>query len=254
MQERIKRLRQQIAEAREQLSSTEDELAARKKEIEEMDARVEAHLGHLFRELASLDDEIDSLERRLQLIQGRAVYGNNYDPIEVQYEHTWTSSNQTPNNTPDRSQTLGQKSIKQLYRKLARRYHPDLAASSIDRDFRNEKMAALNSAYSSGSLAELLALEMDQSNSAHEAGQTEERMARALEIELATIRGNIERSALELERVHQHPIVQLGLEIKLARRDGRNLLAEMALDLRHKIDERQSQRDNLRWKLDQFPR
>ena len=46
------------------------------------------------------------------------------------------------------------------------------------------------------------------------------------------------------------PIVQLNLEAKLARRQGRSLLSEMANDLRRKLARKKAERDYLKSQLD----
>ena len=48
--------------------------------------------------------------------------------------------------------------IKVLYRKLARRYHPDLARNDADRAQSNDQMKEINRAYSAGDLATLMRL------------------------------------------------------------------------------------------------
>ena len=48
--------------------------------------------------------------------------------------------------------------LKQLYRKLARRYHPDLARNAADRLQSNTQMAEINQAYADGDLAKLMNL------------------------------------------------------------------------------------------------
>lgn len=252
MQEKLKRLRGLLEETEEQLKAAQAELTARRKEIEEIEGRVDGRLGALFRRLAELEGENHELEEQIKRVHSRPIYGDSYDPIEEQYQQVWVKSRRSEEGVTKSDQPKKQKSVKSLYRELARRYHPDLAESPIDRAFRNEKMAALNSAYATGSLVELLALEMDKDGKAEDDKRTEEQMARALESELALARERLAIVKQELEGIHFHPMVELSLEIKLAQRDGRNLLAEMAAELQEKIEEGEVKRRQLRRRLDQY--
>jgi hypothetical protein len=54
----------------------------------------------------------------------------------------------------------------------------------------------------------------------------------------------------QIDQLQALPTVQLNLEIKLARRQGRNLLAEKAADLKRKIARKIAERDYLRSQLD----
>jgi curved DNA-binding protein CbpA len=129
--------------------------------------------------------------------------------------------------------------IKRLYRQLARRFHPDLAVDEADRTHRTEKMAAVNNAYAARSLTELVALAREAKISSQAPGQTEAQMIQALQAEL-------ERCQHRLRQIPHRPSVQLSLEVKMARRQGRDLLGQMAKELEHKIARKTVERDLLK--------
>ncbi len=56
----------------------------------------------------------------------------------------------------------------------------------------------------------------------------------------------------ELQGLHQRPSVQLSLEVKVARRQGRDLLGEMAAELEAKIARKTVERDMLKAQFDQM--
>jgi hypothetical protein len=139
--------------------------------------------------------------------------------------------------------------IKALYRKLARRYHPDLARSDADRVQSNAQMAEINQAYNAGDLPTLMRLDgmtipygVDinqpplQSAGHHKKSLTE---AEQIELKLKGIRGQI-------ARLSSLPIVRLSLEVKLARHQGRDLMHEMATELRYKVARKTAERDYLK--------
>ncbi len=139
---------------------------------------------------------------------------------------------------------MDEKQFKRLYRQLARRYHPDLARDQEEREIRNVQMAALNEAYEAGSLIELAALA-----GAGEVAGTDQQLISVLEKELANVRRRTMLIQNELENLHNLPTVELSLQVKVARRSGRDLLAEMARDLKGQIARKTVERDFLK---DQF--
>ncbi len=57
-----------------------------------------------------------------------------------------------------------------------------------------------------------------------------------------------------MENLHNNPVVQLSLDIKLARRRGRDLVEEMSLDLEQRILRATGKRDELKARLDRLRR
>ena len=56
----------------------------------------------------------------------------------------------------------------------------------------------------------------------------------------------------EVRNLHQRPSVQLSLEVKVARRQGRDFLGEMADEFEAKIARRTVERDMLKAQFDQL--
>ena len=152
-------------------------------------------------------------------------------------------------------QSMNKKQLKRLYRKLARRFHPDLAHDSEEVGYRTEKMAALNDAYKARSLVELAALASEGQELAADlnvTSKTESQMVQALEDELRRIKRRLRQIENDLENAHNNEIVQLSVKVKFAHRDGRDLLSELAADLKKKIRRRRAERDMLKAELDQM--
>jgi hypothetical protein len=110
-------------------------------------------------------------------------------------------------------------------------------------------MAALNEAYEAGSLVELVAL-ANESQSGSDG--SEPGMIKVLEKELRRVRRRTLLIQNEIENLHNLPTVQLSLEVKIARRSGRDLLAEMAADLKQQIRRKGAERDLLKTQFDQL--
>jgi len=251
--QKLARLREELKQAQEELAEAEANRAEQLADITAIEKKLERRIGHLIAQLATLDSDIETYRQQLQRIRSQGVLGSQYLPVEEQYRRTWEVPQKTGEDIPLGS--IDEKQIKRLYRRLARRYHPDLAKDSDEIDYRTQKMAALNEAYKARSLIEIFALASEPKTGAigldgHR--DTEAHMVKALEEELARIRNQMRQIEIEIENSHNSEIVQLSLEVKFAQRGGRDLLAEMAIDLRKTIRRRRSERDQLKAQLNQL--
>ena len=133
--------------------------------------------------------------------------------------------------------------VKRLFRQIAQRIHPDRAIDEADRAWRTHLMSEANRAYRAGdetSLREVAALwqegrggSLAQSDAVTPAPtlvrQVERMRARLLEIER------------ELQKLFGSTLYELFIAARQARRQGRDLLAEMADKLDHTIRQLQQQ-------------
>lgn len=244
-----------MQQAQEHLAAANAQLAERQAEINAIERRLRFRLGRSLDRLAELEDEIGQYRQEIEQLRIPGALEAGYLPVEEQYRRVWSRS--SDQDIYAGAEPLGQvdeKQLKRLYRRLARRYHPDLATDQSERDYRTEKMAALNEAYSSGSLIEMIALSEASGEGLGPVGHTEEEMVQALEKELARIRRKSLLVQNEIETLHNSPVVQLSLDIKLARRRGRDLLAEMSVDLERRIVRATVERDELKARLERLRR
>ena len=122
--------------------------------------------------------------------------------------------------------------LKSLYRELAKRFHPDLAANDLERESHGARMAEINDAYARGDLEALR----------HAADESDVRAS--LPPSLADLLAERERlDALiirlrqDIAELNRDPLMLLKIDTSLARHSGRDLLAEMATDIHIKIVE-----------------
>lgn len=256
--EQLARLRTELEQAHSDLIEAEAELADRMAETHAFESEVEARLGPLIDKLAALEKEIKGYKERIERVRSQRHFGSQHVPVAEQYRRTWHVPPATAAKPPpEQPSPATEAQVKRLYRQLARRFHPDLAADDTDRAYRTEKMAAVNSAYAARSLTELLALVQEAGASGIPAGrarsgQTAAQMVQALRDELARCRRRQREIEAELRRLHLRPGVELSLNVKLARRRGRDPLAEMAADLERQIARKTVERDFLKPQFDQL--
>ena len=259
-----RRASQDLRAANLELQSAEAELTELNQQLRSFEATVDARLGSLLDQLSELNAETISLDAQLRHIREERLFGTDLmryldgaprparppnltdrPPLGLDDRNSIHRTVDSPPTLPDRNIP----DIKMLYRKLARRYHPDLARSDADRVASNEQMTEINRAYNAGDLPVLMRL----------AGMT---IPYGVEIPKLTLHPGIrlnepltelEQTERKLRAVRQQitllsslPIVKLSLEVKLARHQGRDLLREMSADLQHKVRRKIAERDYLR--------
>ncbi len=240
------------------LIDAEADLADRMAEIHAFEARVEARLGRLTDRLGALEAEIRSLQEELQDLRDQRIFGS--DRVYT-YRHAQRRWNVPPRNAakppakPPSAATELQ--IKTLYRKLALEFHPDLAPDRSERDVRTQKMALINQAYAARDLTALLShargIPLTESSGPRiDLDQSSDRLVTSLRAEIERCQRRKREIEVKMQTLHLHPSVQLSLDHKLASREGRDLIAEMASDLKRSIHQRTAERDYLKSQLDQF--
>ncbi len=251
--EKVKRLRRELDSLRQELTAAEAELNNQLEDVEAFEFRFEAHVGQLLDQLAMLESEVNSYLTRIKLMrhqQSFADQGPAFDPVEEQFRQTWQQNPETaaakPTPTPP---AATQAQLKKIYRQLARQFHPDLAIDEADRQYRTDKMAAINDAYKAQSMVELMALadELAARQSRQQSSPPpDQEMLQALEQEVERCRRRLRAIDNEMRNLPNRSMVDLALKVKLARREGRDLLAEMAVELEQKIARKTAERDMLR--------
>lgn len=120
-------------------------------------------------------------------------------------------------------------SLKQLYREVAKRIHPDLATDPLEYERRQELMAAANQAYAAGDETGLrqVLIAWEQSPESVRGEGTEadlERISRKIQ----QIRRRMEHLHQETAALHHSDLYQLMDKAQVAKTQGRDLLLELA--------------------------
>jgi chromosome segregation ATPase len=259
LQEELTRLRAALEQAQADLIEAEARRTDQLAEVNAFEFEFEARVGHLWDKLDELQTEIERYNDRIHLLR------KGYLPAERQYQRAWQAPPRSAPRPPSQPPSpADEASIKRLYRQLARRFHPDLAADDAERAWRTEKMTAVNAAYAARSQVELEALGREPepfiqigrirplADRPGQAGRTEAQLIQALQNELGRCQRRLREIESELRSLHQRPSVQLSLEVKLARRQGRDVLGEMAADLERKLARKTVERDMLKAQFDQL--
>jgi hypothetical protein len=251
----------ELQDTLKQLKTAKAELNELNRQLGAFEALVDAQLGNLLDQLSELNVETATLDATLRHIREERLFGADLmryldgapkpnrpsnlsdlppsilsDRVAI---HTNTSPSSAEQVIPD---------IKVLYRKLARRHHPDLARNDGDRLSSHEQMAEINRLYQAGDLKALMRLagvwlpygvKLSESPLAA-AGKPKESLS-----ELEHAEQTLKAVRMQINRLSSLPMVKLSLEVKLARHQGRNLLREMVVELQYKVERKRAERDYL---------
>ncbi len=248
----------QLIQAKRDLSAARDELEALKKQIQSFEELVDSRLGELLDQLTALNTENLVLEGRLREIREQRLFGDQ----RMSYVDGAPAALPTPRLEdlpppgldlrlvelqPGRVAAPGYRlpDIKELYRKLARRYHPDLAGEQADQNRLHAQMVEINRMYAQGNLRGLMNLAGLTLPFWRDIPESKPVKAPLPEDDLAGTLAELSRARDEINQLRWLPSVQLSLKVKLRRHEGRDLLKEMAADLRYRLQRKQAMRDYL---------
>ncbi|HNS39409.1 MAG TPA: hypothetical protein PKJ56_04070 [Promineifilum sp.] len=255
--DRVNELQTILDELRPRLIDAEAQLAERLAAVSAFEYRLRARLDPLYRRLDSLQADIDDLRRQLQRLSVAWLDQDDASPVgeSWRFEESAASAGsfryrakvEEPTPSLEGKRLV---SLKQLYRKLAHRFHPDLAPNEADRTYRTDLMMAINAAYTAGDLEALERL-ANEPDSISRVPQTLQELAAALEREVERCRHRLHEIARELATLGKHQSARLMEQFEQAQAQGRDLLAELAANLRRRISEKLVERDVLESQLDE---
>jgi hypothetical protein len=126
--------------------------------------------------------------------------------------------------------------IRELFRQLAKRFHPDLTSDPKEKKFREAIMAQVNKAYAHRDLKKLqqLAEQPDIATASVSKDRAEEILH--LRTELVRLDGVIAELKGSLRHLEESPAMKLLMEARMQRRNGKDLLTEMESKLQEQID------------------
>ena len=265
-EEQIGRLQTELTAVQAELALAEEELAEELAEVAIFEREFDARVGYLVDELGAVEADLQRYRERVQLRREDKTFGSGYIPVEEQYRQRWTkpppgAEKKTKIRKPEpekpRPLQLNSAVMKKLYRSLTKRYHPDLAKDEADREFRTKMMVEVNEAYKSQDGAKLQELADDLDDQMvlpikpiKEPTLTNAEIIQNLKEELYQTEHRLRKVRAELRNLPNKSSVRLSLEVKLARRKGRDLMAEMIETLKRKIERKMAERDMIKAQFD----
>jgi hypothetical protein len=249
-------IEQEIESVEALLIEREAELVDLRVELSAFRLEYDTRVGRQVEELEQVETELRRCQERVadyRLWGAKGAPGTRagtpYVSVEEQFRRTWKEPEEAPAESPsweDASRPLRPSAgthIKALYRQLCRRFHPDLTQDPAERARRTQTMAAVNAAYAARDLAGLEALaEKAERSQWVETGTPEQRLA-GLKEKLAQLQQRLQQVQNEIRELVDSPAAQMSLDVKLARRQGRDLLAEMAAQTAKELTRKRAELD-----------
>ena len=256
LEEQLAHLREQIAEAEAELVEREAELVDLHTELHAFNLEYNTRVGRKAEELAAIEQEIERCQQQINLHRQWGPKGPpqvNYVPVEEQYRRAWQQPQGPPPPPPPQPiDEATEAQIKTLYRQLCHRFHPDLVADRAEQTWRTEMMQAINAAYAARSIVELQKLAKQPDRSPTVQTSTDKERLAALQERLRQIEHRLQEVEREIREITDGPDMTLSLEVKLARWDGRDLLAEMATEAEAVLMQKRSELEALKAEMEEL--
>jgi len=218
----LDRKRSELAQFQEQLADRERVVRTLKTEIRMFEQVYEEILGTRIAALEELEWQLNGL---------LGVNNPVDDANPASHGDTFAYSSHRTDLLDDEETAPGvtQKSLKSLYREVAKAIHPDLASDDVERQRRQELMAVANQAYETGDrfVLEDILSDWEQGPEVVSGLDVAMELVRVIR-QIARARQNIHALNLQVDELKATDIYSFKLRVDDALADGIDLMAEMA--------------------------
>lgn len=242
--EELEALRTKVSRRREYLELLEFELFNTRNSLQEFTEAYNARLGALEKELNRLEGLLDiKFEEEEQLrekLKGRQPRGWRYSSSGP----SRSGSGETPDEEVGEQERekrkkdpLYEEKIRELFRNLAKRFHPDLAEEDEERAERERIMAEINQAYTARDMKALekLAKEAGEQENTNAVGPHAEILRK--KVELRHLEGMIFEVEHTIREIDLSPAMQLRNDLRFEKEAGRDFFADIESNLKQRISE-----------------
>jgi hypothetical protein len=228
---------EELGRKREELAAVRAALAERELELADLRAHLKSFEGLYLRQVGVLYAELDDWEAKVAELEASlrpsASAKQNAQEARKRAEETHEATHGEASKAKDFKPSPD---LRNLFRDVAKRIHPDFAKDDADRERRTRLMAQANDAYSRGD-AETLQQILDDYDESSESVQGEGVGAELIRIirQIHQAKKNISSIEKELANLRASEIAKLRDDTEMARRAGRDLLNELAASIRKEI-------------------
>lgn len=231
-----------------ELAEKEFELATLENKLSAFEKRYARTIGILFAELDDLEKEI---AKELSRLHPDEEYKQGFQRAERKAKTSKDAVNERISQSEKKPFSPSEE-LKNLFRKVAKAIHPDLATDEHERAYRNSLMVRANEAYKNGDIEALEQIlneweHRDEKSFSKEAqpSQLDQLEQKILQVKMRM--KEIERRIAELK---QSELCQLMIKVEQAETEGRDLLGDMAKDLQYQIQSAKTLLESLKQKKD----
>ena len=227
----------ELIRKREELAAVRAALAERELELTDLRAELRSFEGLYLREIGVLYAELDEWEARIVELEASLEKSpesrNHADEARKRADQTREATHGEASKARDFKPSAD---LKNLFREVAKRIHPDFAKDDSDRQRRTRLMAQANQAYGQGDTEALQRILNDY----HESSETVQGEGIGAELiriirQIYEAKKNIASIEHEITSLRASEIAQLKHDVETAQQEGRDLLAELATSLSGKL-------------------
>jgi hypothetical protein len=238
---------EELLRKREELASVRAALAERELELADLCAQLKSFEGRYLRQVGVLYAELDDWEAKIAGLEASlrpsATASQQAQETRKRADETHEATHGEASKARDFQPSAD---LKSLFREAAKRLHPDFAKDEADRQLRTRLMAQANVAYSQGD-AEALQRILDEFGNSPESVQGEGVGAELVRIirQIHQAKKNIAAIENELSSLRASEIAQLKQDAGAAQQEGRDLLADLAANVRERIADAKKKHETL---------
>lgn len=229
---------EELAKKRDELALLQAELADRELYLANLRAELAAFEGRYLRDVGALYADLDEWKAKIaQLIaeeEGTVEASSAATDARMQAEESYSAAH---GEAAKATEFTPSPELKKLFRDVAKRVHPDLATNEADRAYRERLMSEANRAYEQGDVDALRRI-LEEYESSPETVQGTGVAADLVRVirQIKQLQRRLVQLELETTSLGASEIAKLKVKAEEASNQGRNLLAEMAQDVKRRID------------------
>ena len=244
----INKLLKTIEKKREQIEELTVSIEDIKAEVDLFQHRYNAYVGRYYLELDKVELEAKEYRLRLQLrredvreqeIEARveSCFRENRARFSEPEDQKESELKTETNDLPEQEA----KYLQSLYRKLAKRFHPDKAAHTEEKHRRKQLMPLINRAYNEQDVRILERLSIGETDIATQAEGSIAEKKEQLQTKLRSLHRATSELRSEINRVKAGRTYQLKQQVENAEKSGSDLLTTLAVDLKRKVQSSRAQ-------------
>lgn len=254
----LDRLLHAIEDKRKQVEDLTVTVEQLRKEVDLFQHKYNSHVGRFYLELDQIDLEAQEYRLRLKLQQENISAEEIERRVEACFKENRARFNTVDNEKESKKKTKKKQLpdeeanyVKNLYRKLAKRFHPDKAEHPDEQNRHEQLMPLINRAYEDQDLLILERLNIGETDFKETTEQTHKEKREQLHQNLRNLNRIMSELRSEINRVKAGRTYQLKQQVENAEKNGNDLLSTLAADLRRRVKSSKKQLTNLIniWKL-----
>ncbi len=228
--------RREMVALRQSLAEKELELSTVKAELHIFERRYQSVVGPMYAELDQVRAQVLGLASRFY-----PKAKNFREEAESASEQAREFQQENQDIEKPTEEFKPPENLKKLFRQVAKKIHPDLASSAMEREHRHELMAKLNHAYDrlDEEAIRSVLIEWEAEGPFQETYELGEQLVRVVS-QISQVRKRMNVILNELEDLTLTEMYQLKLNIESAKCEGHDLLQEIADDIEAKIKKAKS--------------